>query len=178
MNNLPLSVQSINRQSTWSNQVAIGVNGANLNVRVQDDSLRNAYWFVVVDRQTLKAVANFTTQDNSNVPAQLGPYLGNTEYLLIVSTQNLGSAYLPQGALYNFLVSEGAGSQLARLEQVYASFNCGTWGFMAYSFIAVLGNDGGDSFEASTIQDSALLQTVELAPIDVNGKVYYTPISL
>jgi len=178
MNNLPLSVQSINKQSTWSNQIVIGKNGANLSLRISDDTLRNAYWFVVIDRQSLKAVANFTTQDNSSVPTQLSPYLGNTEYILIVSTQNLGSAYLPQGALYDLFISEGAGPQLSRLEQIYASFNCGTWGFMAYSFVAVLGNDGGRAFEASTLQDNAVLQTIELAPLDIAGKIYYTPVSL
>lgn len=176
--NLPLTIQSLNYQGNWSNYIAIGKNGSTLGLSLSNPTLRNAYWMVVLDRTTLKVVANFTTTDNSSVPPQLSPYLGNTKYMLIISTQNLGSAYLPQGALYSFLISEGAGPQLARLEQIYQTLNCGTWGFMAYSFVCVLGDDGSGAFEASTIHDNAILQTIQLMPINIAGTTSYVPISL
>ncbi len=176
--NLPVTIQAINQQGTWSNSITIGKNGSNLSIAVKDTKLRNAYWIVVLNRQSLKVELNMTTQDNSSIPAQLQSYLGNTNYILFFNSQNLGSAYLPQGALYNLLVSEGAGAQLRRLEQVYETLNCGTWGFMAYSFVAVLGNDGGSALEDSTIMNGALLHTIELSPIDIGGTNYYTPVSL
>jgi hypothetical protein len=176
--NLPLTVQALNYYANWTNVIAIGQNASTLYLSLGDSTLTNTYWFVVIDRVSLKVVANFTTKDNSSVPTQLSPYLGNTQYLLIVSTQNLGSAYLPHGALYAFLESEGAGVELKRLEQIYATLNCGTWGFMAYSFVCVLGDDGSGAFEASTLQQNALLQTIQLMPINIGGTNYYTPISL
>lgn len=176
--NLPVTIQAINEVATWSNTITIGKNGSTLGIALGDYKATNTYWIVVLNRQTLKVELNMTTKDNASVPTQLQAYLGNTNYILLLSTQNLGSAYLPQGALYNLLVSEGAGVQLKRLEQIYETLNCGTWGFMAYSFAAVLGNDGDIALEAATIMDNAVLHTFELHPVDIGGNTFYTPVSL
>lgn len=178
LTNLPLTIQSVNSRQNWSNSITIGKNGSTLSLTVKDNTLTNTYWYVVLNRTSLKVELNITSKDNSNTPPALQPFLGNTNYILILSTQKLGSAYLPQGNLYSFLFQEGAGSQLRRLEQIYETLNCGTWADMAYSFVAVLGNDGGLAYESSALLNSAVLQTLELQPIDVGGNIFYTPISI
>ncbi len=168
--NVPLTIQTGIATNSGS-VIAIGSNRLSINY-----SQQNAYWAIVIDRTNLKVVENFTFTDNQNVPPQLATYSSNDQYIFILTTQNLASTHLPAGNLYQFLVQEGAGAQLRRLEQVYAALNCGTWGWMGYALVSVFDTRG--SFEFSELYDHAMVSTLELMPIQIGAGVLYTPASL
>lgn len=168
--NVPLTIQT-GLALNYGSQIVFGSN--NLSIQY---NLQNTYWMVIVDRTNLNVVANFTFTDNSSIPAQLKPYAGNSQYFLILNTQNLQSANLPQGDFYNFLISEGAGPQLNAAEQIYEALNCGTWGWMSYCYVAVLGDDANDGCEFFNYYQQAMVNTLTLTPITVGSQVYYTPV--
>ena len=139
----------------------------------------NEYCVVVLQRSDLKIVTSFTFTDNSSVPSQLSPYLGNADYTFIFTTNALSSANLPTGALYDWLISEGAGTCLKSLEQLYAGLNCGNWGAFSYALVGVFGSsDEGGAIEGMAVQQNALLMTLEYQPVTVAGNTFYTPIEL
>lgn len=160
--------------------------GMNLNSRITFGTQKlispytnhNQYWIVVIDRYDLSVKANFHVSNNNSVPAQLGPFMGNTQYIMILTTQNLGSNNLPTGPFYDFLISEGAGVQLKRAEQIYEAFGCASFGNVAYTLVSILGDDGGPAFEGSNFVDHAYFTTLELVAVDIAGKTIYTPASL
>lgn len=168
--NVPLTIQT-GIISNYGSVIAIGSNRLSINY-----SLQNVYWAVVLDRSDLSVQQNFTFTDNQNVPAQLTPYLSNSKYILILTTQNLTSTNLPAGNLYQMLMQQGAGAQLQRLEQIYAALNCGTWGWMGYALVAVL--DNSTSYEFAEFYDNAFVTTLQLIPIPVGTGVLYTPAEL
>ncbi len=169
---VPLTVQSSNSRNLTAN-IVIGKNGLSL-----PRDQWNLYWVVVLDRTDLSVKANFSFKENSEAPSQLKPFLNNTQYILILTTQMLGSNNLPVGAWHDFLLSEGASVQLFRLEQIFEAFNCGTWGNMGYSFVAVFGNDGGIGFESGNVQENVDFMTLSLVLLDIDGKKLYTPATL
>jgi len=135
------------------------------------------YWIVIIERTTLKIEASFAFNDNSAIPPQLKPYQGNSQYFMIFSTYQMYMGQFPTGDLYNFLISEGAGVQLKRAEQIYANLNCSSITQAAYTLVAVLGDDGGAAFEGLklAIDGPGLVTTLQLIPIDIGGKPLYTP---
>lgn len=171
---VPLTIQAVNNSQELGNS-AIVIGSDYMKI---PSSEIGQYWFVVVDRTNLKVVANFTTTDNSSVPSQLSPYLNNTQYCLILTTFQLGVAHLPTGNLYNFLISEGADVALKRGEQLYEALNCAFLVNFAYTFVAVFGDDGGQSFEGIEEQLPGLLTTLQFVPVDVAGTTYYTPAAI
>lgn len=168
--NVPLTIQCC-VYNNYGNNVCIGSNQLGLGY-----STPNLYWAVVVDRTNLNVVANFTFSDNSDVPAQLTPYQNNAQYMLILSTMQVLSTNLPVGNLYNFLVSNGAGKELQRIEQIYAALNCGTWGNLGYVLVTVLDNTPV-GIDYSGYYDQAFVCTLELVPTQVGTGVLYTPVS-
>ncbi|MFN8288653.1 MAG: hypothetical protein U0U70_00210 [Chitinophagaceae bacterium] len=168
--NVPLTIQTGIMQN-YGSRIVFGSNNLSINY-----SLQNVYWAVVIDRTNLNVVQNFTFTDNQDVPSQLTPYLNNPQYLMILTTQNLSSANLPAGSLYQMLMNEGAGAQLQRLEQIYESLSCGTWGWMGYSLVSVL--DNSVSYESSAFYDNAFVTTLQLIPIQVGTGVLYTPATI
>jgi hypothetical protein len=170
--NVPLTIQTV-QNSNNDGTIVIGSNTLNLSY----STYSNVYWAVVLDRSDLSVKANFTFSDNSNVPSQLQPFLGNTQYVLILTTQSLSTTNLPQGALYSFLTSEGAGTELKRIEQIYEALNCGTWGWVNYCFVGVLGNANTISFEYSSYENT-LLSTLYFFPVGFGSGVLYTPAEL
>ncbi|NOT50045.1 MAG: hypothetical protein HOP10_02065 [Chitinophagaceae bacterium] len=168
--NVPLTIQTGVTQN-YGSYIVIGSNALALNYQLQ-----NIYWAVVVDRSNLNVVQNFTFTDNQNVPSQLTPYIGNPQYILILTTQNLSSTNLPAGNFYQLLVKEGAGVQLQRLEQIYEALSCGTWGWMGYTLVAVL--DNSTSYESAEFYDNAFVTTLQLIPVQVGSGVLYTPATL
>jgi hypothetical protein len=164
---VPLTIQTGVRSSSNS-VIVIGSNYLSLKAAVQ-----NVYWAVIVDRTNLTVVENFTFSDNQNVPPQLVPYSTNDQYIFILTTQGLTSANLPAGKLYQFLIQEGAGVQLKKLEQVYAALNCGSWGWMGYALVSVFDTRG--SFEFAEYYQHAMLSTLQLVPVQIGSGVLYTP---
>lgn len=141
-----------------------------------DQSKNNLYWIVVLDRQTLDVKLNISFSENDTVPTQLGPFIGNSNYILILTTQTLNTANIPTGAFYKYLVNEGAGPELNRMEQIFASLNCGNWAWFAYTYVAVMCDDSSDGFEMFDFTNSTIM-TLSLKPISIGGKNYYTPVS-
>lgn len=168
--NVPLTVQCC-VYSNYDNNVCIGDNLLSLSYQTP-----NLYWAVVVDRTSLKVVANFTFSDNSTVPSQLATYQNNAQYLLILSTMQLTSTNLPVGALYDFLVANGAGTELQRLEQIYAALNCSTWGNLGYVLVTILDNTP-DGIDYSGYYDNAFVCTLQLEPTQVGSGILYTPVN-
>ena len=142
------------------------------------ETVQNNFWFMVLDRSKLSIKENFVTSVNDIVPAQLKPYLNDTSYILIVCGANLYTNNMPQGPLYDFLISEGAGVGLMKGEQMFEALNCSNWSRFGYSLVAILGNDSGRAFEEFRYIGTANVQTLLLNPIDVNGQTIYTPVSL
>ena len=170
-NPIPLTIQSSN-ESLLSSQITIGTNSLEL---VYNQP--NLYWILVIDRTDGSVKENFTFSSNDTVPSQLDPYKGNTQYILVLATQQLSSPNLPTGDLYKYLLSEGAGPELKQLEQIFAAFNCGTWGMMAYAYVAIMGDDSTSGFEASAVSDNAAFLVLQLIPVTVNGQTLYSPTS-
>ncbi|WP_235297962.1 hypothetical protein [Portibacter marinus] len=140
-----------------------------------DSSKINLYWMVVVDRTDLSVKANFTFSTNDKVPKELNPYLNNSQYILILTTQLLKSANLPVGDFYNYLIKEGADRELKRCEQIFAALNCGNWAYWAYSYVTIMGDDTTSGFELFGFTDSTIM-TLQLQPVNISGKTYYTPV--
>lgn len=166
--NVPLTIQCC-IYNNLDGVVSIGTN----NLYQSYQAPTNYYWAVIVDRTDLSVVQNFTFTDNSDVPAAFNPYINNPQYMLILTTMQLLSINLPTGNLYSFLTGIGAGVSLRRLEQIYGALNCGTWGNMGYTLVTVFDTTSG--FDFSDYQQSGMVSTLTLAPIQVGTSVLYTP---
>jgi hypothetical protein len=168
--NVPLTIQGC-VYNNYGNVVCIGNNNLGLGY-----STPNLYWALVIDRTNLNVVENFTFSDNTDVPAQLVPYQNNSQYMLILSTMQLSSINLPVGNFYQFLVSQGAGAGLQRIEQIFAALNCGTWGNLGYILVTVMDTTSG--YDYSSYNQDAFIATLQLMPIPVGAGVLYTPVEL
>ena len=98
---------------------------------------------------------------------------------LSICVAGAGAAiHLPQGELYDFLVANGSGSQLLRLEQINEQMGCGEIGKIAYILVNVMGT-GNPGFEENSILQQTpqgAIMTVALLPTEINGVIWYTPI--
>lgn len=169
---LPLTIQTCNYEN-YASIVAIGDKQVNIH-----DPVRNAYWMLVLNRHDASIAANFHFSDNSQVPSQLNPYLGNSEYILVLTTRQLNSANIPVGAFYDYLIEEGAGIGLKTIEQIYGSLNCGTWATFGYTFVAIMGDPTTNGFEFYNYLNNAFVSTLLLVPFKVDDGVHYTPTTL
>lgn len=139
---------------------------------------KSSYWFVAIDRKTLKIAYEVVLTDNTTVPAEFkeGGEYNNVEHILVFSTMFMSTLDVPQGELYDFLMVNGAGGKLQRLEQIFLQLNCGTYGHMAYSLVDLMGFPGSGieegSFRGSTVS------TLSLLGQEVDGHMLYTPIPL
>jgi hypothetical protein len=169
---VPLTIVSSPANNYYYAQIAIGDN-----VLSQQPNSWN-YWFVVVDRRTLKVVYNQLQQSANSAP-NLGAY-NTSDYMLIVATLGVGLNNQPQGALFQFLDANGAGRQLRRVNQVAEQLNCGYLGTFGYALVSTLGDLNSPGFEASQIGGSGAgpILTCQLMPSDVNGQTYYSPVEL
>ena len=141
----------------------------------------NSYWYLVVDRTTLQVVVNLASPDPADVPAAVSSYANNSQYMLIFLSGGITINMVPQGALYQFLVSSGASTQLARLEQINLALSCGIFARMSYVLVGQMASGSGSGFEASSlIQSDSLgaLLTLQLLPVVIDGVIYYTPVEL
>lgn len=169
---VPLTIVSSLANNYYYAQIAIGNN-----ILSQQPSSWN-YWFVVIDRRTLKVVYN-ELQQSANTAPNIGTY-NSSDYLLLVATLGIGLNNQPQGALFQFLDANGAGRQLRRVNQVAEQLNCGSLGTFGYALVSMLGNLNAPGFEASQISGPATgpILTCQLMPTNVNGQTYYTAVEL
>lgn len=141
----------------------------------EDPGPIGSYWFTVLDRRTLKVVFSQMSATYDTAP-DIGSY-DTRDYLLIVTTWNLGTGHVPQGALYDFLYDNGGGRELKRVVQLNNTLGCGTWGWVTYVLVGVLGpgRPSIESIEGSSILGETIIVTAELVPMEIEGVVYYFP---
>jgi hypothetical protein len=84
------------------------------------------------------------------------------------------STNLPVGNFYNFLVANGAGKELQKVEQIYGALSCGTWGNMGYVLVTILDNTPV-GIDYSAYNEIAFVSTLQLVPIQAGPGVLYTP---
>ena len=169
---VPLTVVSSLANEYYYGQIAIG------DQTLTQDPKSWAYWFVVLDRQTLKVVYN-ELHSSANTAPDIGSY-NSTDYLLAVATMGIGLNNQPQGELFEFLDLNGAGRQLRRIDQVAEQLNCGSLGTFGYALVGVLGNMNQPGFEASqiTAPSTGPILTCQLMPSEIGGQTFYTPVEL
>lgn len=146
------------------------------------DPPQNSYWFSVYDRITLKPVYNVLQTGNADtVPADLSGKFNTPQYMLVVGTFGLMSAFAPAGALHAFLVDNGAGIELKRLNQLFHQVGCGSLGYVSYAMAGVLGPGApsNPSVEACQISSSIpVYLTATLIGVVVPSGTTYTPYPL
>jgi hypothetical protein len=169
-NNVPLSVVSSLHNGHFFAQVAIGTEIISTE--------KQGYWFLVVDRQTLKVVENINQTSNTTAP-NLGQH-NNENYILLLATAGVGLDKTPQGDLFKFIDLNGGGRELRRVEQIGRQFNCGHYGTFGYTLVGLLGGLNKPGFELSEISGSRSgpFLTLTLVPTTVGGKTIYTPSTL
>ena len=170
--NVPLTVVSSLATNYHYGQIAIGDN----TLTQEPDSW--AYWFVVVDRTTLKVVYN-ELQSSANTAPDIGS-ANSADNLLIVATIGVGLNNQPQGDLFKFLDLNGAGRQLRRIDQVAQQLGCGSLGTFGYALVGTLGDQNQPGFEVSqiTAPASGPVLTCQLMPNEIDGQTCYTPVEL
>jgi hypothetical protein len=169
--NVPLTIQAAETYNYYS-QIVIG----SLRLSPPKSATTSFYWIVVLDRADLSVEANFTFTSNDTVPPLITPFIEGSQYIMILTTQQLGTDRLPTGAFYQFLQSQGAGVHLTRLEQIYEALNCGTWGNAAYTYVCILDKDPQTSgFEFSDIYQFGQVITMQFIPFQVGQGVLYSP---
>jgi hypothetical protein len=136
----------------------------------------NGVWYLIVDLTNLSnVVVNEFTTDTTNVPGNVQKYAGNSQYMLIFATVQLLSGSVPTGAVVQLLRNSGAGTQLARMEQMVEQIGSGSFVYVSYTLAGQMGT--GTGFELFSYLDFTIL-TFQLLPVTVGGKTTYTPIEL
>lgn len=173
---VPLSIISTTGESSNSNQfVQIGIGSKILDQQPKEW----AYWFLVLDRSTLDVVFNEVSSSANSVPDGLSKY-DTADYILAFATAAVGLNNQPQGDLFVFLDRNGAGRELRRIDQIATQFNCGYLGTFGYALVGVLGDQNMPGFETSQISQpfTGPILTVQLQPMDIDGKTTYTPVQI
>jgi hypothetical protein len=172
-NIVPLSVMGTQPAQYAGGIVAVGNN--RLTQQLTNDQ---GYWFVVLDASNLAVVYNAVQQSGSTVP-NFG--VSGPGYLLVVVTLGVTFDNQPQGALFKFLVNNGAGAGLLAIEQLASQIGCGSIGGFCYTFVTTL-NDPNPGFEAydTPVQTGyTAIQTLSLLAVNQpGGGTAYTPIAL
>jgi hypothetical protein len=133
------------------------------------------YWYVVVDLTNLAVVLQAGLESETDVPPQVLQYLGNPRYFLYVIGNVLNGYNVPQGKLYEFLTSIGAGPALVGIEQTVALLGTGTIINFSYILAATMSTNDSLGFEASSFTDFAILN-MQFLPVLVDGSYIYAPI--
>ncbi len=173
-------------QSTpWSSNapsVIIGV-GANKKWLTPAAPKDDSFWFVIFDsnnptNKIWEAVQVAGGAGSSTVPAGIQTYMDNPKYLFAVATQYLNTLHVPQGALYSFLATYGAGRELQKLEQVNSVLGCGGYGHVGYVLTGQCGKRGPGiipptSYEVGSFKEGQAMLLMSLMP-QMNGQPPYS----
>lgn len=136
-----------------------------------------AYWYVIVDLTDLKVIVNVISQDPTSVPAEVSPYLGNTQYFLYFIANAQSSQNVPTGALYTFLQQVGSGPALTNLEQTIEQISTGVIRTFSYILAATMDTNDNVGFESVDLVNFATL-TMQFMPVQVGGQTIYAPIQI
>lgn len=169
--NVPLTVLA-GIHPTYVSEIAIGTNQITQNV------MSTGYWFVVVDLTTLAVAAQAVSANTTTVPAEIQPYLGQPNKLLLFLTMVTSFDQVPQGALFTELKNAGAGVLLDKAEQINTTLGTGHFTYFGYILACTAAPDGMPGFEEFSYSDANLVLTIQLMPVTVDGKTIYTPIAL
>lgn len=163
-------------------------------VPYKPDSSDNAmaYWAVVLDRATQEIVFNrsfvLSPKVYKNVPeyfaaihAQLKPF-NTPKHILALTTVNVWVLAIPQGDLYNLLLSCGGGRQLKQLEEWAIKQDSVSHAHIAYCLLGVMGT-GPDSGAEAMVSSAAgsgdplvcELYKPLLPETDSGGQIIWTP---
>lgn len=167
---VPLSVVSNAFNTPPYAQIALGAQVYNQ----QSTNYNGQYWFFVIDSVSLKVVYNATQASASTAP-NLGGF-NTAQYILVVATLGVSFDQQPQGDLYNFLVANGAGAELTKIEQLAAQFGCGSLGCFGYVLVSPLGNQGQLGIEYSSfVGNNGPVVPLSLVPVTEDGQTFYAP---
>lgn len=194
MNPDNISLITIAPFGTWSDvfQTTISVNSQQYSSGIKESGIQ--YWVLDRYNPTAKPLFEyFQVAEGAmdQVPPGIEEYVDD-DYIIIVCSQSLFVTQVPQGDLYNFLVSIGAGSQLEMLEQINTYYACGFTGRIAYNLIttpctsesglesglipqSVYTASSSDKEYGSETYPGALL-VAQLIPTEFNDKTIYTPV--
>jgi hypothetical protein len=169
--NVPLSVvSSLHLQGNYSADIAVG--------KTKYNTTQHGYWFVVLDRYTLKVVDNINQTSRNTVP-NIGTH-NTPDHILIVATAGVGLNNTPQGDLFNFIDKNGGGRELRKVEQIGTQFNCGSYAAFGYTLVGILGNQNKPGFELSQLNAPPYgpFLALTLVPTTIGTKTIYTPQAL
>lgn len=175
-NVIPLTVNSP-LSTTWLSGVAMGTQSFG----PPGNPTPAGYWILVIDRTALKVVYN-QVQTSYDTAPDLGAF-NTDDYFMIVAAIAVTLNNIPQGDFFTFLNANGAGPQLARLEQINTQLGCGTVGSFSYVLISILGlgQEALPGIEVSSIDNfntKGVIVTASLIGTVVNGQTIYSPVIL
>jgi hypothetical protein len=135
------------------------------------------YWYVVVDLRDLTISANVTSRSANSVPSQITGFQNNPNYFLFFIANAQISPNYPQGALYAFLESLGADTELPRGEEIFQQLGTGALRNFSYVLASTFDPSDPPGFEVfSTVHYATL--AMYFLPVTINGKTTYTPVLL
>lgn len=114
--------------------IMVGVQGNATPIKPANLPL-GSYWIVILSAKDPKQKVKewvVPGKDHSTVPADLDSYMSNPDYIFAVVTYGIGSAWVPQGAFYDFLVKYGADRELQKLEQINIITFSGSYSSVSY----------------------------------------------
>jgi hypothetical protein len=136
---------------------------------------QSAWWWLLVDLNTLKVIANEITTDGHTVPASVQQAAGNPEiFLICASNYGLGQ-YFPQGPMSDLLIRVGAQKVLPRLEQVVEQAGTGVFVRLSYILAATMAEGDLPGYEEYSASYSTQL-VFQFMPIQIGSKTIYAPI--
>ena len=123
----------------------------------------------------------FVAPDSNTVPAGLAELM-DADHLLVAGIFS-DAHRVPQGALFNFLVDNGAGAALSMIENLNVNAACGLQCMFAYTMVSVAGGNEGPGIELLTVpvpmhseSNTSGLEALALAPFQFvreDGGMYY-----
>jgi hypothetical protein len=150
--------------SNDSPRVYVGL-GANKQAFIPNPPTDDSYWWFFLDNATQKLAHSVVVPgaNNSSVPPGIDTYMNNPNLLFGIATQYLSLLHVPQGALYDYMASYGAGGALGKLEQLNVTVGCGYYGRVSYILVGQAGARGGPyppppSYEKGSYRDPTILQ--------------------
>lgn len=156
--------------SRVTTQVCIGENTLVLKLpHSPGGGLVNLFQCVVVSLKDLSVHENIVTRITHTPPSGLQPYVGKSEFLLLLTTCKMQRDFLPNGAFLELLEKVGAGEKLQRMIDIVSHMDDrqmppplpgkpdpATRGY-SYILVATMSVDDGRGLEAASLTDSQVL---------------------
>jgi hypothetical protein len=180
-NMLAYTIRSPLRPNTGNAYIRIG-QGPNAQLVTPNQPADYSYWIVILDGTNTNPATKvhewvIPSTKNNVVPSDLDGYMTKAGYLFAVVTQALQGSQVPQGPLYDYLATYGAGRELQKLEQMSSHTQTGYGLFSLVSYI-LTGQCGPTAnsvaYERSSVTDAALL-LMSLMPLPSDQRPGWKP---